>query len=673
LKNPLLYPFDTAHQSIPFSKIKPEHFIPALKENIKNALKRIDEVVEQANAPTFDNTVEALQNIGELLGRNSSILFNLNSAETSEALQKVTQEASPLLTQFQNDVRLNQGLFERIKTIYENRNKENLTVEQMTLLEKEYKGFARNGALLAEDEKDLLREIDTEKAQLSLTFGENVLADTHAFELHVTKEQDLEGLPDQVKEMAAETAQSKEKEGWIFTLDYPSYIPLMTYAKNRSLRKKMSLAFGQRGFQANENNNTALILRLIELRKKRAQLLGYDSHAAFILEERMASSEETVKDFLEDLYQKAYPFAAREWKTMEDYAAKKLDLAEMEKWDTAYVSEKLKQAQLELDEQKLKPFFPLEKVKAGVFEIAGRLFGLRFKKNNDLEGYHPEVEVYEVFNRQGTFYALLYTDFFPRPGKRNGAWMTSYRSQKKDQRPHVSMVCNFTKATASTPSLLTFQEVTTLFHEFGHALHGMLANTVYDGLSGTNVFWDFVELPSQIMENWCYEKEALELFARHYQTDEVIPMEYIDKIKKVAHFQQGLQTLRQLGFGFLDLSYHGKEAMNIKDVKTHESSILDRVQFLKDYRENCTSTAFSHIFQGGYSAGYYSYKWAEVLDADAFELFLEKGIFDAETSKSFEENILSKGGTEHPMTLYKRFRGKAPDPKALLKRAGLVK
>ena len=673
MKNPLLHPFDTPHQSIPFSKIKPEHFIPALKENIKNALRKIDEVVEQTSAPTFDNTVEVLQNIGELLGRNSSILFNLNSAETSDTLQKVTQEASPLLTQFQNDVRLNQGLFERIKTIYENKDKENLTVEQMTLLEKEYKGFARNGALLADDEKNLLREIDTEKAQLSLTFGENVLADTHDFELHVTEEQDLEGLPNQVKEMAAETAQSKKKEGWVFTLDYPSYVPLMTYAKNRPLRKKMSLAFGQRGFQANDNNNTALILRLIELRKKRAQLLGYDSHAAFILEERMASSEETVKNFLEDLYQKAYPFATQEWKEMQDYATKNLGLVEMEKWDTAYVSEKLKQDQLELDEQKLKPFFPLEKVKAGVFEIASKLFGLRFQKNNDLEGYHPEVEVYEVFNRQGAFYALLYTDFFPRPGKRNGAWMTSYRSQKKDQRPHVSMVCNFSKPTSSTPSLLTFQEVTTLFHEFGHALHGMLANTTYEGLSGTNVFWDFVELPSQIMENWCYEKEALELFARHYQTDEVIPMEYIDKIKKVAHFQQGLQTLRQLGFGFLDLSYHGKEAMNIKDVKTHESSILDRVQFLKDYPENCTSTAFSHIFQGGYSAGYYSYKWAEVLDADAFELFLEKGIFDAETSKSFEENILSKGGTEHPMTLYKRFRGKAPDPKALLKRAGLVK
>ena len=672
MENPLLKSFDTLHQSIPFSSIQPEHFIPALKENIKNALTGIDEVVRQTAPPTFENTVEALQNAGELLERNSSILFNLNSAETSEAIQEVTQQASPLLTQFQNDVRLNQALFERIKTIYENQEQENLSVEQQTLLEKEYKGFARNGALLAEDEKNILREIDTEKAQLGLSFGENVLADTQAFELHITDEKDLEGLPDQVKEMAAETAQSKDKEGWVFTLDYPSYVPLMTYAENRALRKKMSMAFGRRGYQDNDHNNTAIILRLIELRKKRAELLDYDSHAAFVLEERMATSEENVRTFLEDLYQKAYPAAKGEWEDMEDFATKNLDLPKMEKWDTAYVSEKLKQAQLELDEQQLKPYFPLEKVQAGVFEIARKLYGLRFEKNDSLEGYHPEVEVYEVFNRKGDFYALLYTDFFPRPGKRNGAWMTSYRGQKKDQRPHISMVCNFSKPTASTPSLLTFQEVTTLFHEFGHALHGMLANTIYGGLSGTNVYWDFVELPSQIMENWCYEKEALELFARHYQTDEVIPMEYIHKIKKAAHFQQGLQTLRQLGFGFLDLSYHGKEALNIKDVKAHESRILDRVQFLGDYPESCSSTAFSHIFQGGYSAGYYSYKWAEVLDADAFELFLEKGIFDAETSRSFEENILSKGGTEHPMTLYKRFRGKAPDPKALLKRAGLV-
>ncbi len=672
MDNPLLEVFNTPYQSIPFSTIQPEHFIPALKENIKNALEAIDKVAHQTDPPTFENTIEALQDSGELLERNSAILFNLNSAETSDVIQEVTQQASPLLTQFQNDVRLNQALFERIKAIYEDQDQENLSTEQKTLLEKEYKGFARNGALLNDDEKELLREIDTEKAQLSLTFGENVLADTHAFELHITEEKDLEGLPDQIKEMAAEMAQSKNKTAWVFTLDYPSYVPFMTYAENRELRKKMSLAFGRRGFQDNNHNNTAIILRLIELRKKRAELLGYESHAAFVLEERMATSEENVMNFLEDLYQKAHPAAQGEWKEMEEFAAQNLGLNTLEKWDTAYVSEKLKQAQLELDEQQLKPYFPLEKVKAGVFDIANKLYGLRFEKNDALEGYHPEVEVYEVYNSEGAFYALLYTDFFPRPGKRNGAWMTSYRSQKKDQRPHISMVCNFSKPTASTPSLLTFQEVTTLFHEFGHALHGMLANTTYGGLSGTNVFWDFVELPSQIMENWCYEKQALNHFAKHYQSDEPIPMEFVEKLKKLAHFQQGLQTLRQLGFGFLDLSYHRKEATAIKDIKTHESAILKRVQFTKDHPENCTSTAFSHIFQGGYSAGYYSYKWAEVLDADAFELFLEKGIFDPQTAKSFEENILSKGGTEHPMTLYKRFRGKAPDPKALLKRAGLV-
>ncbi len=672
MNNPLLEVFNTPYQSIPFSTIQPEHFIPALKENIKNALESIDKVVRQTDAPTFENTIEALQNTGELLDRNSAILFNLNSAETSDAIQATTQQASPLLTQFQNNVRLNQALFDRIKTIYQNQDQENLSVEQKTLLDKEYKSFARNGALLNDDKKELLREIDTEKAQLSLNFGENILADTHAFELHITDEKDLEGLPDQIKEMAAEMAQSKNKIGWVFTLDYPSYLPLMTYAKNRELRKKMSLAFGRRSFQDNDHNNTAIILRLIKLRKKRAELLGYESHNAFVLEERMATSEENVINFLEDLYQKAYPAAEKEWKEMEDFATQNLGLNTLEKWDTAYVSEKLKQAQLELDEQLLKPYFPLEKVKAGVFDIANKLYGLRFVKNNALEGYHHEVEVYEVYNSEGAFYALLYTDFFPRPGKRNGAWMTSYRSQKKDQRPHISMVCNFSKPTASKPSLLTFQEVTTLFHEFGHALHGILANTTYGGLSGTNVFWDFVELPSQIMENWCYEKEALRLFAKHYKTDEPISMEFVDKLKKLACFQQGLQTLRQLGFGFLDLSYHCKEASAIKDIKTHENTILKRVQFTKDHPENCTSTAFSHIFQGGYSAGYYSYKWAEVMDADAFELFLEKGIFDPQTAKSFEENILSKGGTMHPMTLYKRFRGKAPDPKALLRRVGLV-
>ena len=672
MENPLLGYFGTKHQSAPFTKIMPKHFIPAIEKDIQESLEAIDKITNQTSQPNFDNTIDALQNIGEFLERNSTLLFNLNSAETTEEIQKITQQASPILTKFQNDVRLNQALFERIKIVYENRENENLTTEQLTLLEKEFKGFTRNGALLSQDKKDILREIDTQKAQLSLRFGENVLADTNSFSLHVTEEKELKGIPDQVREMAADIAKSKNKTGWVFTLDYPSYVPFMTYLEDRSLRRKMSLAFGKRGFQENDHNNSEIILKLIELRKKRAELLGYESHASFVLEDRMAGSEENVNNFLEDLYQKALPAAKKEWEEVEDFAKENLNLDKIEKWDTAYVSEKLKQAQLDLNEQLLKPYFPLEKVKLGLFEIVGKLYGLSFKKNKDIEGYHEEVDIYEVFNSQGEYHALLYTDFFPREGKRNGAWMTSYRSQKKGQRPHISIVCNFSKPTASLPSLLTFQEVSTLFHEFGHALHGILADTTYGALSGTNVHWDFVELPSQIMENWCYEKEALKLFAKHYKTNEIIPMRYVKKIKKVAHFQQGLQTLRQLGFGFLDLSYHNKKATEIKDVKNHEKEILQRVQFLGEYPENCTSTAFSHIFQGGYSAGYYSYKWSEVLDADAFELFLEKGIFDLETSKSFKENILSKGGTEHPMKLYKRFRGKSPDPKALLKRAGLV-
>ena len=672
MENPLLGYFGTKHQSAPFTKIMPKHFIPAIEKDIQESLEAIDKITNQTSQPSFDNTIDALQNIGEFLERNSALLFNLNSAETSKEIQKITQQASATLTKFQNDVRLNQALFERIKIVYENRENENLTTEQLALLEKEFKGFTRNGALLSQDKKDILREIDTQKAQLSLRFGENVLADTNSFSLHVTEEKELKGIPDQVREMAADIAKSKNKTGWVFTLDYPSYVPFMTYLEDRSLRRKMSLAFGKRGFQENDHNNSEIILKLIELRKKRAELLGYESHASFVLEERMAGSEENVNNFLEDLYQKALPAAKKEWEEVEEFAKENLNLDKIEKWDTAYVSEKLKQAQLDLNEQLLKPYFPLEKVKLGLFEIVGKLYGLSFKKNNDIEGYHEEVDIYEVFNSQGEYHALLYTDFFPREGKRNGAWMTSYRSQKKGQRPHISIVCNFSKPTASLPSLLTFQEVSTLFHEFGHALHGILADTTYGALSGTNVHWDFVELPSQIMENWCYEKEALKLFAKHYKTNEIIPMRYVKKIKKVAHFQQGLQTLRQLGFGFLDLSYHNKKATEIKDVKNHEKEILQRVQFLGEYPENCTSTAFSHIFQGGYSAGYYSYKWSEVLDADAFELFLEKGIFDLETSKSFKENILSKGGTEHPMKLYERFRGKSPDPKALLKRAGLV-
>ncbi len=671
MNNPLLSSFKTAFEAAPFSKIQTNHFVPAIEQTIAEAIEEIDAICKNQSQPSFLNTLEALDHCGSLISRNSSLLFNLNSAETSEALQKATQEAAPMLTKFQNDVRLNKKLFERIHYVYKNEDRTKLNAEQLTLLEKEYKSFVRNGALLKEVEQEKLRKIDAKLAQLSLTFGENVLADTRAYHLHIHSEEQLKGLPSAVIDMAKAAAKQMDKEGWVFTLDYPSYVPFMTYAKDQDLRKEMSIAFGKRGFQENEHNNSSIILEIVKLRQERAQTLGYESHAAFVLEERMAQSPIRVKKFLDDLLEKALPAAKKEWEVLEDFAAKKLGLKNLEKWDTAFASEKLKEAHLHLNEQELKPYFPLNGVLEGLFQIVNKLYKLEFKENNTLDAYHEEVLTFEVY-REGMFCALLYADFFPRPGKRSGAWMTSYRSQKKDQRPHISIVCNFSRPTENQPSLLSFQEVTTLFHEFGHALHGMLADTTYSALSGTNVYWDFVELPSQIMENWCYQEEALELFAKHYETGKALPQDLITKIKKAAYFQQGLQTLRQLSFGYLDLSYHHTEVSKIKDVKDHEIKKIGSLQFTKDHAENSTSTAFSHIFQGGYAAGYYSYKWAEVLDADAFELFLENGIFDSKTAANFLNQILSKGGTEHPMTLYKRFRGKEPDPEALLRRAGLV-
>ena len=671
MNNPLLTSFKTPFESAPFHQIKAHHFIPALESTISIALKEIEAVIHQKETPTFKNTIEALENCGTLIGRNSSLLFNINSAETNEELQKIAQDAAPLLTRFQNDIRLNKKLFKRINFLYKNDIKDSLTREQLTLLEKEYKSFVRNGALLNDDEKEKLRVIDSKLAQLSLSFGEHVLADTQAYSLHIENESDLKGLPDNVIETAKDIAQEKGKKGWLFTLDYPSYIPFITYAENRALRKKLNGAFNKRGFQKNENNNSAVILKIIKLRQTRAKLVGYKSHAAFVLEERMAQSEKNVKSFLDNLSEKVHPAAKNEWNTMATFAKENLDIKVLEKWDTTFVAEKLKKATLGLDEQLLKPYFQLEKVLDGLFIIVKKLYGLSFIVNKEVDPYHDEVKVYEV-HKEGKFHALLYTDFFSRPGKRNGAWMTSYKSQNISQRPHVSIVCNFPIPTKTKPSLLTFQEVTTLFHEFGHALHGILANTTYSSLSGTNVYWDFVELPSQIMENWCYQPEALALFAKHYETNEVIPKKFINKIKKAAYFQQGLQTLRQLSFAYLDLSFHDKNAHLIKSVKNHEKRQIESLKFTEDTSDSCMSTAFSHIFQGGYAAGYYSYKWAEVLDADAFELFLEKGIFDKNTAKSFLENILSKGGTEHPMTLYKRFRGKKPDPLALIRRAGLA-
>ncbi|MBT8263707.1 MAG: M3 family metallopeptidase, partial [Muriicola sp.] len=627
--------------------------------------------------PTFANTIEAIDFAGEQLDRITSIFFNLNSAETNDELQELAQEISPMLSEFSNDVILNEVLFERVKTVFEDKAALNLTPEQATLLEKKYKNFSRNGANLNKAEKKRLREIDAELARLKLTFGENVLAETNRYEKHITSKEDLKGLPEGVIESAAQLAKSKDKTGWLITLDYPSYIPFMKYASNRSLRKELSLAFGSKGFHKDALDNQQNVMRIANLRYERATLLGYKTHAHFVLEERMAETPEKVEAFLQELLVKAKPAAKEEFEELKDFAKKLDGIEELQKWDSAYYSEKLKQERFQLDDEKLKPYFKLENVIKGVFTVAERLFDLYFKEVFDTEKYHEDVKTYHVLDKNENFVALFYADFHPRPGKRGGAWMTSYKPQyikeADNQRPHASIVCNFTKPTTSKPSLLTFNEVTTLFHEFGHALHGMLANTTYPSLSGTSVYWDFVELPSQVMENWCYEKEALELFAVHYETGELIPMEMVHKIKESANFQEGMATLRQLSFGFLDMFWHGKDPTEVRDVKQYELDAFKGTELFPDTPETCMSTAFSHIFQGGYSSGYYSYKWAEVLDADAFDYFKQNGLFNKEIAKKFKEHVLSKGGTEQPMELYKRFRGSEPNIEALLKRAGLLK
>ena len=670
--NPLLQDFNTP----PFSKISNTDFEPAIKKGIEIAKEEINIIALNSDKATFDNTIVALDFSGKKLNRITSIFFNLNAAETDDELQRIAQEVSPLLSEFSNDITLNESLFKRVKSVFDDKKNLDLTPEQEMLLNKRYKSFVRNGANLNETGKTELRKIDAQLSKLSLKFGENVLAETNAFEMHLTKEIEVAGLPESVKEAAHQLAKEKEKKGWIFTLDYPSYIPFLTYADSRELRKKMAIAAGKKAFQNNDFNNEKNVLDIVKLRYQRANLLGYKSHAHFVLEERMAETPENVIEFSNTLLKKAKPAAEKEFEELENYAKKigKIDL--LQKWDGAYYSEKLKKELFDLDQEILKPYFKLENVIEGVFMIVKKLYDLQFEQVFNIDKYHEDVKTYQVTNTKGDFISVFYADFHPRKGKRNGAWMTSYKSQQiKDginERPQVSIVCNFTKPTKTTPSLLTFNEVTTLFHEFGHALHGMLANTNYSSLSGTSVSWDFVELPSQILENWCYEKEALELFAKHYKTGEVLPMKYIEKIKESASFHEGMQTLRQLSFGLLDMKWHGTNPEEIETIKAFENSAFTHTKLYPDVPENCMSTAFSHIFQGGYAAGYYSYKWAEVLDADAFEYFLEKGIFNKEVATKFKEHILSMGGTEKPMELYKRFRGKEPKPDALLRRAGLI-
>ena len=668
----LLTNFDYA----PFNQIKNSDYLSSIELAIKELKFEIDLIIDNKNKPTFENTIEALDYTGIKLDRITSIFFNLNSAETNEEIQEIAIEISPILSKLKNYILLNDKLYNKINSVYNTLDKSTLTTEKSTLLNKTYKSFLRNGANLNAENKDKLRDIDIKLSKLSLDFGQNLLKETNDFELLVNNINKLDGLSDDHIEAAKMLAESKNKKGWLFTLDYPSYSALVTYCKNRLLRKEITIAFGQRAFKNNKFDNQKIVLEIVNLRYKKATLLGYISYSEYILEERMAKSTKTVMDFLEDLVKKVKPAAIKEFKVLEDYAKDIDNIERLEKWDTAFYSEMYKKHKFNIDQEELKPYFSLQNVLQGAFTVSNKLYGLNFKELLDVDTYNEEVKTYEVTDDKNNFIALLYTDFHPRKGKRGGAWMTSYKPQYKykntNERPHISIVCNFTKPTKNKPSLLTFYEVTTLFHEFGHALHGILANTTFKSLSGTNVSWDFVELPSQIFENWCYEKEALNLFAFHYETKKVIPIDLIKKIKKSANYNQASQTLRQLSIGLLDMNWHNINPEEIKDVKKYESKVLEKLTFTKELNEVCMSTGFSHIFQGGYSAGYYSYKWAEVLDADAFEYFKEQGVFNKKIASKFKNNILSKGGTEDPMDLYIKFRGRKPTIDALLKRSQIV-
>ena len=668
--NVLFSDFDYA----PFNQIKNSDYLTSIRHGINELKSEIDTILSNKNT-TFKNTIEALDYSGLKLDRITSIFFNINAAETSKEIQDIAVTLSPELSELKNYILLNDKLYKKVKTVYNLTNKNSLSNEENTLLENTYKSFLRNGANLSNKDKNKLRKLDIMLGKLSLNFGQNLLKETNEYELLISDEKKLDGLSHDHKEAAKMLAKSKNKKGWLFTLDYPSFSALITYCKNRSLRKEITIAFGQRAFKNNESDNQKVILEIINLRYQKAILLGYKSYSEYVLEERMAKNTKNVMNFLEDLVEKVKPIAKKEFKVLENYAKSIDNIDNLEKWDISFYTEMYKKHKYDVDQEKLKPYFSLTNVLNGAFEISNKLYGLNFKKISTIDTYNDEVNTYEVNDEKNNFIALLYTDFHPRKGKRGGAWMTSYKPQyifkNNNQRPHISIVCNFTRPIKNKPSLLTFNEVTTLFHEFGHALHGILANTKFKSLSGTNVSWDFVELPSQIFENWCYEEEALNIFAFHYKTKKLIPIELINKIKESANYNQASQTLRQLSLAILDMNWHNINPIKIKSVKEYEHKILKKLTFIKDLNVTCTSTSFSHIFQGGYSSGYYSYKWAEVLDADAFEYFKEKGIFNKSIASKFKDNILSKGGTQDPMDLYIKFRGRKPKINALLNRAGI--
>lgn len=675
--NVLLKKFTTPFETVPFNEIKPEDFLPAVKEAIATAKTRIAAIKANTAPENFENVMEALEASGPEVDLISGIFFNLHSAETNDQIQEIAKEFSPLLTDFGNDISLDADLFKKIKKVWDHKDSFSLTAEQKMLLEKSYKSFVRNGALLNDAQKEKMREISSKLSTLGLQFGDHILKETNNYVMLIESVEDLKGLPADVQEAAAMTAKEKGHEGkWAFTLQYPSVIPFLTHASNRELRKKLWLANSTKGFKDGETDNKEIVKEIASLRHQKANLLGYESHAHFVLEERMASNPKTVFEFIENIVNHATPAAIKETEELRSYAKKLDGIEDLQKWDTGYYAEKLKNEKFQVNDEMLRPYFKLENVIDGVFQVAKNLYGLTFQQRFDIPVYHEDVKTYDVLDENGKHVSVFYADFHPRAGKRGGAWMTSFRGQKVDQgvqvRPHVAIVCNFTKPTATKPSLLGFDEVTTLFHEFGHALHGMLADTKYESLSGTNVFWDFVELPSQILENWAYEKECLDLFAEHFETGEKIPAELIKKIKDSSSFLEGRATLRQLSFATVDMAWHSANPASITDIESFESNSMGKMDFLPAVKGTSISTAFSHIFAGGYSAGYYSYKWAEVLDADAFEFFKEKGIFNREVAKKFKDNVLSKGGSQHPMDLYVAFRGQKPNPDALLRRAGLL-
>ena len=675
-QNPLLRTWNTPRDTPPFKEIKIEHYKPAFEAAMRAQKEEIAVIVENSDPASFGNTIEALEKSGKLLSRVSNLFFNLNSAETNDSIQALARELSPLLTDHSNDILLNSKLFDRVKSVYK-QPCEDLTGTERMLLENTYKQFVRNGANLSEEEKEKYREISRKLSDLTLKYGENVLAETNAYTLHLTKKEDLEGLPESAVEAAAATAKEKGLEGWVFTLQQPSMAPFLRYSNRRDLREQLYMAYNRRGANNNENNNYEIIREIVNLRLELANLLGFKTYADFVLTERMAQTSSSVRDFLSQLLVASLPTAKKDVDEVAEYAKRNGADFDLQRWDWSYYADKLKDEKYSLNEELLRPYFQLDKVIEGIFGLANRLYGLSFKINSEIQGYHPEVQCYEVFDENGEFLAVLYLDFFPRAGKQGGAWMTNFREQENDGnvdiRPIVSLVCNFTRPTETAPSLLTYDEVETFIHEFGHGLHGMLSKGKYASLSGTNVYRDFVELPSQIMENWMSEETFLNTFAVHYKTGEKIPKEYLEKISESKRYLAGYLSVRQLSFGILDMDWHSLETPFTGNVVAFEDSSLKITDLLPRPVGTMTGTAFTHIFSGGYAAGYYSYKWAEVLDADAFSVFLSKGIFDRKTANSFRTNILEKGGSEHPMELYKKFRGQAPTLDALLRREGFIR